>query len=205
VDLELQSKAAATASGVALSAAGAAGGAAVGAAGGASAGMGCGHMFIVCSPLAAVAGAGYVGFMGGAVGAGYGGKGYTASDKAERFNDHTTTGFEPDTLATELHTRLARAAGSSWTLDAESPNEVTVTITSLRTEHLIRQHLRLALEAEMTAVIDGEPRMFRIRRRSPELHIDVWLAGDGRRIRQEVNAGLDELARMVVETLARAG
>ena len=202
IDLQLQSKSGAVASGVALGAAGAVGGAAVGGVGGAIFGLGCGPLFIVCSPLFAAVGAGGVGAMGGAAGVGYGGKGWTSGDKGAQFNAHTESGFDQATLEAGLHARISNALGEHWMPDPSSSNVVMIDVTSLRFEQMPRQRIRLNLDAEMTAVIDGRTQTFHIRLRGPERHIDHWLQDDGAALRQELNAEFELLAETVMENLS---
>jgi len=205
VDLQLQSKAGATASGLALGAAGMAGGAALGGAGGFIMGTACGPMFIVCSPLAAAAGAGLFGAAGGAVGVGYGGKGWISGDKGQRFNAYTEAEFDQASLETALHEHLTTAAGQHWSLDPSSSNVVTIEVRSLRVEQLPNQEVRLILNAEMTTLINGEIRAFKISQKSSPQHIDTWVANEGSFLREEVMAELGVLTETVVQTLARTG
>lgn len=202
VDLQLQSKAGATASGLALGAVGTAGGAAVGGAGGAIVGLGCGPLFIVCSPLFAAVGAVGVGAMGGAAGIGYGGKGWTSGNKGELFNARIEAGFDQASLQAQLAVLVSNDLGQHWTLDPSSENSVTVNVTSLRVEQLPNQQIRLNLDAEMTAVIHGRTESHEIHQRGRERHIDDWLSTDGATVQQELNAKLESLAHTVTQILS---
>jgi hypothetical protein len=203
VDLTLQSQGSAVASGTALSVAGAAGGAALGATGGFILGAACGPMIIICGPMGAVAGAGVLGFGGGAAGAAYGGKGFISGDKGPRFNYYVEKDFDEKKLSWKLYEHLTTSAERKWQLDPVSGNVVQVTVTSLRVEQLMEQQIRLKLEAEMTTVIDGKTRVFRITHEGPEMHIDGWLQHEGRAIWTAVESELTHLTDTVVQTLAR--
>jgi hypothetical protein len=205
LDLTLEGKGSAVVKGTALGVVGAAGGAVVGATGGFILGIACGPMFIVCSPMAAVAGAGVVGAGGGAMGAAYGGKGFTSGDKGERFNTHVEKGFEAKKLSWTLYDHLVQDAERRWQLDPVSDNVVSIRVTSIRMEQLMEQQVQLVLEAEMTATINGETRLFRINQASPDMHIDGWLVHDGRVIWTAVDSELAKLSQTVVQTLVRAG
>ena len=201
VDLQIEGQAEAAAKGMALGAAGVAGGAAVGAAGGFIMGLTCGPMAIVCSPLAAAAGAVGVGFMGGVAGVGYGGKGWTSSDKGPQFNTHTESGFDQPTLEAKLIEEITHAAESRWMLDPASANKLAVRVTSLRFEQMPSQRIRLAAHAELTATIHGVEQIIRIDNTGPERRIDDWLQNDGRLIEQEIDAALSELTRQVFDNV----
>jgi len=202
VDLQLQSKAGAAASGLALGAVGTAGGAAVGGAGGAIVGLGCGPLFIVCSPLFAAVGAVGVGAMGGAAGVGYGGKGWTSGNKGELFNAQTDTGFDQGSLQAQLAGHISNDLSQHWTLDPSSENSVTVNISSLRMEQRPNQRIRLNLNAEITTVIHGRTESRQIRQRGPERHIDDWLNADSATVQQEIDAKFEALTHTIAEILS---
>lgn len=203
VDLMLQSKGSAVASGTALSVAGAAGGAALGATGGFFLGAACGPMIILCGPIGAMAGAGIGGVGGGAAGASHGGKGFISGDKGPRFNYYVEKDFDEKKLAWKLYDHLTTSAERKWQLDPVSDNVVQVTVTSLKVEQLAEQYLQFELEAEMTTVIDGKTRMFRITHEGPKMHIDSWLQHEGRAIWTAVESELTHLTDTVIQTLAR--
>ena len=203
VDLQLMDPGAAVLTGTAMSVAGAAGGAAVGATGGLLLGATCGPAWIICGPLYAAAGAGMLGVGGGAVGAKYGGKGYIAGDKSQRFNERVAEGYEPKAVTQTLYDHLLSAAARRWQIDPVSENSITLNISRLRAEQLTEQRIRIVVEGEMIAEIDGTTRRFRVRHNGPDLHIDSWLAHDGRMIHTAVNDALESVSLEVISALAR--
>ena len=203
VDMALMDPASAVVGGTALSMAGAAGGVALGGAGGLVLGATCGPAWIICGPLYAVAGAGMLGVGGGAAGAKYGGKGFTSGDKGARFNAHVEASYDEKTVSWKLYDLLVQAAERRWQLDPVSENSVTVQITRFGTEQLTEQRVRIVVEGQMQAQIDGTTRLFRLRHVGPDMHIDSWLAHEGRMIDTAVNDALEDLSLEVMATLAR--
>ena len=185
-------------------------GAGMGAVGGAGLGGGasiiCGPFIIICAPVLAGGGA-VIGLVAGsAAGAIDGGLKSLPRDKAQALQEIISATFAEADFPQTLQGEFEQQQANHWTIaDAAGQLQVTLTLDDLYIEQLSKDRLSLHMQVSMI-VRNGpdkddvsDPVVYEYR--SPNRHVDYWLADDGQKFRADISNAFSRNVAKTIRTL----
>lgn len=200
VDFSVESKTLRRSKGTAAGTLGAIGGVALGGVYGFGLGLAaCGPAFFVCSPIAAVAGAGVGGVGGGVTGASLGRNGISG-ENAIQFNEASSLLPQKEQLQVTLHAAFRAESSHRWVIDDTAHDLITLQINKLHFEQLPDDQVRLVANGKVTARIAGRKRSVKINHTSKPHHTLEWASTDGM-LQDMVDETVDAAAKQAVRKL----
>lgn len=185
-------------------------GAGMGAVGGAGLGFGasvaCGPFIIICAPIFAGGGAAIGLVAGTTVGAIDGGLKSLPREKADALQEIISATFTELDFAQILRSEFGQQQANYWTIsDAKGNLQATLTLDDLYIEQLRKDQLSLHMRVSMR-VRHGpdkddlsDPVIYEFR--SPDRHVDYWLADDGRNFRADISNAFTINVAKTIRTL----
>jgi hypothetical protein len=185
---------------------GTAGGAVVGFGAGFVTGFGCGPLFVLCSPIAAIAGTGVGAVVGGVAGGIHGAVTSLPKEQAEKLNLLLNRTFAEQHLDAVLKDHFISQATPTFTLVENDPHtRVTLTIESLRFQQHSKDELTLHMTVSMRVAYgfdmtqQTKPHVFQ--HISSRNSVDYWLGAEGNNLMIEFDQGLRNLSGQTVALL----
>ena len=185
-------------------------GAGKGAVGGAGLGIGasvvCGPLIFLCAPILAGGGAAIGLVAGSTAGAIDGGLKSLPREKADALQEIISATFAELEFAQTLQSEFGQQHANYWTIsDAEGNLQVTLTLDDLYIEQLPKDHLSLQMRVSMIVrhgpdkddVSDTVIYKFR----SPDRHVDYWLADNGQNFRADISNAVTTNVAKTIRTL----
>lgn len=185
-------------------------GAGAGAVGGAGLGVGasvvCGPFILLCAPVLAGGGAAIGLVAGSAVGAIDGGQKSLPKEKANALQEIISATFTEHDFPQTLQGEFIQQQANHWTIsDAGEKLQVTLTLDDLYIEQLSKDRLSLHMRVSMI-VRNGpdkddvsDPVIYDYR--SPDRHVDYWLADDGQKFRADISKAFSRNIAKTIRTL----
>lgn len=185
-------------------------GAGKGTLGGAGLGLGasiiCGPFIFICAPVMAGGGAAIGLVAGSTVGAIDGGMKSLPREKADALQEIISVTFAEQDFAQTLHSEFKQQHANHWTIaDGESNLQVALTLDDLDIAQSTQD--RLSLQMRVSMIVrhgpgkDDVSDVVYFDYRSPNHHIDYWLADDGQNFRAEISNAFNSNVAKTIRTL----